>query len=259
MFTWRHFVWIAICAVIAFVILFLYNKRGKPPIEKVLTCAVVICVLSELTKVFCMIEFVPSTNGEMIGPYLPLNHLPLHFCSIQIILICIARFTKNMKLRETLFAFMYPTCVGGAFFALMLPSIFSTSIPVERAFTHPMAYQFFLYHTMLIVLGIIIVKSGEVKWQWKHFRNTILIIYTFGFVSIYLNSMFASPTYVDGKLQSVDFGTNFFFTFKNPVGIEITEIWQWYVYVAIMTAVATGVVLVLDAPVILRSKKTNKI
>lgn len=258
MFTWRHFVWILICVVIAVVILIIYDKRKGPPITKILTCAVVISAVSEFTKIFCMIEFVPSTNGTMIMPYLSLNHLPLHFCSIQIILICIARFTQNKKLRESLLAFMYPTCVGGAISAILMPSIFTTSIPVEKAFIHPMSYQFFFYHTMLFVLGIIIVKSGEVKWQWKHFRNTIGIVYLFGIVSIYLNSLFASPTYVDGELKSVDYWTNFFFTYRNPLGINITEIWQWYVYLAVLAAVATVLIFLLYLPVILHREKVNK-
>ena len=48
--------------------------------------------------------------------------------------------------------------------------------------------------------------------------STILIVYVFGIQSIYVNSMLASPTYVDGELVSVDFWTNFFFNHaKSPL------------------------------------------
>ena len=73
-------------------------------------------------------------------------------------------------MRENILAFMYPTCIIGAFMALMMPSIFTTSIPVEKAFISPISYQFFIYHSMLIALGIIIVKSKEIDWNIKHLR-----------------------------------------------------------------------------------------
>lgn len=100
--------------------------------------------------------------GELMLPYVPLNHLPLHMCFMQIIFIAVAKFMKNETRKEALLAFMAPTCVIGGFFALLLPSIFSTTIPVERCFTSVIGYQFFLYHTMLISLGLIIVRSGRV-------------------------------------------------------------------------------------------------
>ena len=80
----------------------------------------------------------------------------------------------------------------------------------------------------------------------------------FGIVSIYLNSLFASPTYVDGELKSVDYWTNFFFTYRNPLGINITEIWQWYVYLTVLAAVATVLIFLLYLPVILHHEKVNK-
>lgn len=92
---------------------------------------------------------------------------------------------------------------------------------------------------MIIALGLIITLSGEIDWSMKHFRNTTLAVFLLAFASIYLNSMFASPTYVDGKLVSVDFWTNFFFTYQNPLGIKITELWQWYLYLVIIALLAT--------------------
>ncbi|MBR2577996.1 MAG: YwaF family protein, partial [Erysipelotrichaceae bacterium] len=196
MFTWRHFVWLFICLVMIVMTVISYDKK-KPSLKKVLNTACIICALSEITKVLSVIELVPSANGELLLPYLSLNHLPLHFCSIQILLICYVRFTEDLKKREDVLAFMYPTCVIGAFLALMMPSIFTTSVPVVRAFVSPLSYQFFIFHSMLIALGIIIAKSKEINWSMKHLYKTISMIILLGSVSVYLNSVFASPTYVD--------------------------------------------------------------
>ena len=254
MFTWRHFVWLFICLLMIVLTVMGYDRK-KPSLDKVLNTAVIICIFSEVSKVLSTVRLVPSANGELLLPYLPLNHLPLHFCSIQILFICYVRYIAKGKTREDMLAFMYPTCVIGAILALAMPSIFSTSIPVEKAFVSLISYQFFIFHSMLIALGIIIVKSGEVDWSMKHLYTTIGGILLLGFVSIYLNSMFASPTYVDGQLISVDFWTNFFFTYQNPLGIKISALWHWYVYILIVIALVFILVSAFMYPLIRKNHK----
>lgn len=256
MFTWRHLLWLVICAGLIWAAVHAYNKK-RPGMDRVLTTALIVAVISEIVKVAGVIELVPSQNGELLMPYLPMNHLPLHFCSLQIILIAVAKFMKNDKGRETLLAIMAPACVLGGFFALLLPSIFTTTIPVEEAFKSPISYQFFFFHTMIIALGLIIVRSDTIDWSMKHFRDTTLLVYLSGFISIYLNSMLASPTYADGKLVSVDFWTNFFFTYKNPLGIQITQLWQWYLYLLILALLAALLLYLFYMPLIRRNKRKN--
>ncbi len=251
MFSWRHLLWLVICVVMVFVIVRDYNKK-RPALSKVLTSALIVALASEVTKIMGVIELVPSSSGKLLQPYLPLNHLPLHFCSIQIVLIAVAKLTGNKKRRETLLAFMAPTCVIGGLLALLMPSIFTTTISAEQAFTSPISYQLFIFHAMIIALGLIITRSGEIEWSMKHFRNTTMAVFLLGFVSIYLNSMFASPTYVDGELVSVDFGTNFFFTYRNPLGIKITELWQWYLYLIIIALLAALLLFLFHLPLIRR-------
>lgn len=241
MFTVNHFIWLGICVALG-AAAFLYLKRHRPPLRRVLTVACVICVLSELIKTLSVLKMVPSSDGTSMLLYLEMQHLPLHLCSIQIIFIFVARFGRAGRGRDALLAFMYPTCTLGALFALALPSIFSSSIEVSQAFTHPLAYQFFLFHTMLVVLGIYIAMSGEVDIRPRHYLSTLGMLGALAFVSIYLNSMFAVPMYVNGELVSVDYSPNFFFTERTPIGIELTEMWQWGVYMGII--ITLGVVLI---------------
>lgn len=253
MFTYRHFIWIAICIALVVDGVIRYNRR-KPSLQKVLSIACIISAASEITKVFSVIKMVPSTNGTIIYPYIEMNHLPLHLCSLQILLIFYTRFTSNKKMRETVLAFMYPSTILGAIAAILMPSIFRTSVPVEQAFTHPLAYQTFIFHAMLIILGICIYKSGEIKWERKHMYAALEVTFLLAFISLYVNSLLASPTYVDGKLQSVDFWPNFMFTYDNPLGIKMTEIWHWYLYLIILTVVTVILVALFFLPV-LRKKK----
>ena len=253
MFTWRHLLWLLICAVMVTVTVAAFRKK-RPPLKKVLKTAMIISILSEVVKVASVIEMVPSANGALYGPYIPLNHLPLHFCSLQIILIFFVSTTEDDRKREKVLGFMYSTGMLGALAALAMPSIFTTSVPVERAFVSPLSYQFFIFHSMLIALGIIIAISGEITWRWKHLKDTLLFVYLLGFVSLYVNSLLASPTYVDGELKSVDFWTNFFFTFNNPLGIKVTELWQWALYFAILIVAATLLIFLSFYPLIRKDR-----
>lgn len=257
MFTVYHFIWLAICIPLCAVALWQLKKR-KPPLKKVLSLACIVCVLSEVIKTLSVLKMVPSTDGTTMHLYMEMQHLPLHLCSIQILFIFYARFAREGKAKETLLAFMYPSCILGAFFALMLPSIFSTSIDVTEAFTHPMAYQFFLYHTMLVVLGAYIAMSGEIHFTGKHYLSSMGILGVLAFVSLYMNSIFATPTYVNGELVSVEYSTNFFFTQRTPIGVELTTKGDWFLYMGIILTLAIVLVGLFYLPFILKDRKAKK-
>ncbi|MBR6799428.1 MAG: YwaF family protein [Firmicutes bacterium] len=247
MFSIYHIIWLVICVAVMIAAI-IYLKKQRPQLKDVLTVACIVSIASELIKVFSTIQMVPSSDGSMMYPYLEVQHLPLHLCSLQILVIFYVRFSNNDKLRDKLLAFMYPTCIVGAVLALMMTSIFNATIEVTQAFTHPLAYQYFLFHTMLLLLGIYIPMSGEVELDWKHYRSTMAILAVLGFLSIYINSLLAKATYVSGVLQSVDYTPNFFFTHKFPIGIVFTEIWHWYIYIAVIAVAAAAVIGLMYLP-----------
>ena len=153
MFSLYHFIWLGIS--MALICLCLWQlKIRKPALKKVLTVACIGAAISELVKTFSMLHMIPSSDGSQMHLYMEMQHLPLHLCSIQLLLIFYVRFASESKMRETILAFMYPTCTIGAFLALLLPAIFPESIQLTQAFTHPLGYQFFLYHAMLVILGL---------------------------------------------------------------------------------------------------------
>jgi len=242
-----HIIWLVICVAVMIAAI-IYFKKQRPQLKDVLTVACIVSIASELIKVFSTIQMVPSSDGTMMYPYLEVQHLPLHLCSLQILVIFYVRFSNNDKLRDKLLAFMYPTCIVGAVLALMMTSIFNATIEVTQAFTHPLAYQYFLFHTMLLLLGIYIPMSGEVELDWKHYRSTMAILAVLGFLSIYINSLLAKATYVSGVLQSVDYTPNFFFTYKFPIGIVFTEIWHWYIYIAVIAVAAAAFIGLMYLP-----------
>jgi len=73
--------------------------------------------------------------------------------------------------------------------------------------------------------------------------------------SLYLNSMFAAATYEDGELISVEYATNFFFTYKPPLPIPLTSVGQWLAYLAVICLLAAVLVGLCYLPVLRRAKK----
>ena len=257
MFTLYHLIWgIISIAVISTGLIML--KKYNPPLNTVLNIACVCCVISELVKTFSVIKIVPSSDGTLFFPYIENQHMPLHLCSLQILIIFYVRFTSNQKMRQIFLGFMYPTCTLGAFFALLLPTIFNSSVLPEQAFIKPLAYQFFLYHSMLIILGLYIPCCKEVKLKSKNYLYTMIILSVISFVSFYINSALASPTYANEELISVDYMPNFFFTFLTPINIPLKEVWHWYIYIAVLIALAFGLIALFYLPVFIKDRKKKK-
>lgn len=259
MFSVQHIIWVVISIIITVISLVLMKKRNTA-LKDVLTVCCVICVLSEVVKILSCIEMVPSSDGSIVYPYLQMQHLPLHLCSIQLFTIFYCRFGKGTiegsRAKQFLLSFMYPTCTLGAVFALALPSIFDTTITVSQAFTHPIAYQLFIYHSCLLTLGLYIPMSGEVRFSWSTYRNTMAALAVLVVLSIYMNSIMASPTYISGKLVSVDYVTNFFFLFRTPIGVALNTKLAWIVYLLILIALAFSLIALMYLP--LRKKAVWK-
>ena len=78
------------------------------------------------------------------------------------------------------------------------------------------------------------------------------------FVSLYLNSMFASTVYENGELISVEYTTNFFFTYRFVIDLGFTEIWHWYVYLAAIFTAACLLLALFYVPVFVRYFKEKK-
>ncbi|MBQ4093315.1 MAG: YwaF family protein [Firmicutes bacterium] len=253
MFSFYHILWLILCALFITISMVML-KKYRPSLKQVLTVACIVSVCSELIKTMSMIQIVPSGDGTMFFPYLELQHLPLHLCSIQILMIFYCRFAKESSTKEAILAFMYPTCIAGAFLALMMPSIFNATIEVTQCFTHPIAYQYFLFHSMLIILGLWIPFSGDTEIRPKHYLSSLGILFGMGFLSLYLNSIFASPTYANGELVSVNYTPNLFFTYETPIGLDLTELWQWYLYFGIIIALVILLMTLFYLPFFKRKK-----
>ena len=256
MYTLPHFIWLAICIMFITVSTVLLRKYN-PPFKRVMTWACVAAVIAELIKTFSVIQLVPSADGTHSYVFLETSNLPLHLCSIQIIFIFYSRFAKDGKAKEILHAFMYPTCTVGAFIAIMLPSIFSDGASLAEAFFRAHPYEYFLYHSVLIILGLHIYHTNKNTFKPKHYFTTLGFLGALAFISLYLNSMFSSPIYENGSLVALENTANFFFTYRFVIDIKFTEIWHWYIYLAAILTAACLLLALFYIPVFVRYFKNK--
>ena len=61
----------------------------------------------------------------------------------------------------------------------------------------------------------------------------------------YLNSVFSQPVYTAGKPVGVVYRTNFFSSYVNPLGLVLTQRWQWLVYLAVRLGLAAALIAFL--------------
>ena len=257
MFSLYHLIWFLL-SVASITVAVILLRKFRPSLNKVLVGCFVIACMSVAFIICSEISLVPSKDGETLRLYLEAGSFPFHLCAMQIFIIGIAMLAKRQPLKDNILAFIYATGIGGASMSLIICTVFD-SIPPEKSFAYPRAYEYHIYHCMLIVLGLYIFMSGEVRFKPKHFFTTFAGLACAAVASIYVNSALASPTYENGVLMSVDYNTNFFFTMEPPIDIPFTETWHWMVYLLVLLGLVIILELALFIPAILLQNKRDRL
>lgn len=220
MFTWQHFVWLAISVVIVLAMLFI-QKRFKLSFDVVLTIMCVMSVLSEVVKILCNMEEANYSKGGMI---LDPGDLPFHLCSIQIFLMFTLKFLiKKPSTKEHMLAFMCPSMIIGAVLALFIPTV---GVQFEKV----QVYQYFIFHAFLIFFAIYILKEKLVKWTWSRYPRNLACLGGLALFSMWMNSI------LSGVLPR----TNFMYLVRPPMeNLPILNLDHgWYAYFATLAVLA---------------------
>ena len=209
MFGLKHII-IIILSVILVVGLFLLSKKLR--FNTLCKLMFYIGIVSEIIKIFYYIMANESTHGGV----LPKTDLPLHLCSIQIILVSIVTFTKSEKLRRFVLSFMFPSCLFGGIAAILIPTSSSLSAWV-------ITFQYNLYHIALIIFALRICTSKELKLTIQDYFSCLKFLLIIMFFAIYVNSIV-----YDGSNK-----INFMYVVSPPVdGLPfLTEKFGWFVYI----------------------------
>ena len=269
MFSTGHLLWIGI-SLMLIIAGTVACRRRRPSEDRVLKICLAIGAVSEVVKLFSAMRILPmvdiAVNGAALDytyagqytPYLEMADLPLELCSLQIAFIAAMLLVRQPKWKSRLRALIYVTGVIGGTLGIALAEVTVDYSTVRQYFTSPRIYQFFLYHAMVVTLGLYMGFGPDSDVSIHRFRDTALLLIAMDVPTFYLNSVFSQPVYVAGKPTGIVYRTNFFSSYVNPLGLVLTKRWQWLAYLGVRLALGAALVaflLLLTTPKRTRSRK----
>ena len=171
-----HFLWLAILIVFVASLSAVYRKKDAATRAKWRKGIAVAILLDEVWKMFWL----------TVGGTYTLDYLPLHLCSINIIIIAV----HAWKPGKTLDNYLYAICVPAALAAMLFPTW--TSLPTLN-FMH---LHSFTVHILLIAYPVVLTVAGDIRPDLRQLPKSLLF-----------TVCMAVPIYVFNLL----FDTNFMF------------------------------------------------
>ena len=162
-----HLAWIISGVALMLLLGLCYRSRTaerRGILRKILALAV---VADEIFKM------VMLTLG---GRYLP-DYLPLHLCSVNIILIAVHAWRPSVTLDN----FLYTVGIPGALAALLFPSW--TSLPLGN-FMH---IHSFTVHILLVAYPVMLLFGGDLKLSWRFIPRCIGLLSVLAVVALAVN------------------------------------------------------------------------
>ncbi|MBO6046210.1 MAG: YwaF family protein [Erysipelotrichaceae bacterium] len=258
MFSSGHLLWIAISALLIVGGIFACIKR-KPDIDQMLTVCLGIAVISEIVKILSVVNILPMVTPTVdvanatldyvatgqYTPYIEMAHIPLELCSLQIVFIAAALWSKDDKWKRRFLSIIYATGVIGGILGIVLAYVTVDYTTVQSYFVSPRIWQFFFYHAMVVTLGLYVGICSDKPFSYHDFKGVVAALLSMDVISMYLNSVFSQAVYVAEKPVGLVYRANFFSSYMNPIGLVLTEKWQWMVYLLIRFAIAVVMISTL--------------
>ena len=237
-------------------------KKQHPAMRRMLLICLAIALVSEFVKILGNMQIVPIVkpvveNGKLVyketgayTPYLEAQHFPFELCSYQIIFIFLALELRNRKWRKRLYAVMYTTCIAGAGMGILFSSA-AIGLTGIRDFVFSLqVWRAFLYHSMLVVLGVYIGSCDECDVRFRDIKYSLIAVIILDFISFYINSMMSVPYYSGDTLVGVGKAINYFSSYNNPLGIVMADKARWLVYLAVRFVSAVILMILINLPLL---------
>ena len=188
-----HLLWMIAAAVFIAGLALLYRRQDDATRAKWRRRVALAIVLDEVWKMFWL----------AVGGNYTLDYLPLHLCSINILLIAVHAWRPN----ETLDNFLYGVCIPGALAAMLFPTWYT--LPLLN-FMH---LHSFTVHILLIAYPVMATVGGDIRPDWRKLPKCVLFTFCM-----------AVPIY----LFNLVFGTNFMFLMRAEEGNPLLLFEKWF-------------------------------
>ncbi len=162
-----HMMWICITLAVCIAGVSLYKSLGTRGRRNMRFAVAALCVADEIYKIVTL---------SMMGAYTA-KYLPLHLCSINIIIIAVHVF----KPTKTMDNFLYAFCIPSAILALVIPTW--TELPLANS----MHLHSFTVHILLLLYPLMLVLGGDIVPDAKHLPKAILLLLVFAAVAWIVN------------------------------------------------------------------------
>lgn len=267
MYSAGHIVFIIISLLMITLMVFVC-KKNKWPVEKVIKVCFFVAVICEIIKVLTVIEILPIVqetieNGEIVyketgkySPFIEATHLPFELCSFQIVFMFLYLVIRDAVWKRRVYLLIYGTALMGGLLAIFLSSIAGDFNTVREHLTSVRAWEFYIYHSMLASISILIATDNKLSIKLNEFKWTCIILCIIDIFSFYINSILSEPVYRDGKLIGLSSSVNFFSSFNNPLAIPMANKTQYLFYLATRFLIAFTLILIIYLPLL--KKKRSK-
>ncbi len=259
------FILISLCLTLAGSLL---HRKWNPPLERMLKICLITGSVFEIIKAFSVMKMIPVVEpvvekGSLIyretgtyAPYIEAEDLPFELCSLQLVFIFAALITTNPVWRRRLYAVIYGMALIGGLLAIFLSYIAPLYDSTRSFLLSPRAWEFYLYHSMLLVLAVAIARDPRCglcfgDWRWLWITCAFL-----AFLSHYVNSIMSVPVYRGEELAGLTYSVNFLSSSRNPLGILMSEKWHVMLYLFLRGILATISMWIIYLP-FLRKRKSR--
>lgn len=163
-----HIIGLVLAVAIIVGLAVMFKKFNQQQKDRMLKITVILLVIDEIIK---------HAGCAAIGQW-KVDYLPLHVCSVSLILSVIYIFTKNKTIAQILYCLGIP----GACVALLTPSWLA--LPVFN-FMHLHSYT---VHILLILFPILLVINGE-RPSFRYFRGAYSAVLLYCVPIFFLNKL----------------------------------------------------------------------
>ena len=109
---------------------------------------------------------------------------------------------------------------------------------------------------MIVSLSLYIGFGDEAGLRFGDWKKAVVGILVLDVPTFYINSLLSSEIYMANQVVGVSHRINFFSSYVNPLGLILTEKWQWIVYLIIRAAMATCLIIILYLPMLARRRRS---
>ena len=240
LFTTNHLIWLGVTAALVavlFALSFLFRKN----MNALLTVGFALLLVLDLVKMAYNVSYSDdSAAAWQKGFYVGAHSLPFHLCSIQVLLLLIARCSKpGSSARKLLLPVISVCATLGGIMAALIP-VEGVAFVGDTLLHTVMPYRYFASHAVLIAVGLALAFHPETGWTGKSYFGTVGFLFLLFVASLYVNGMFH---------------TNFMYTAYPPAEnlpfLEVKEgdVFSWYWYLVKLVFCALALVTLYYIPV----------